>query len=276
MWKFGSKIYLSTITFTAKDNVRGLIVGKVFSGEALAYYNQGQKYPNLLVTDVVESIGKVLFPVFSNQQDDRKLIKRELRDSVNLSSFLLLPCILGLVAIADSFILLLLTDKWAPCIPFLRILCFVYITRPMSTIFQKAILAIGKSDINLIHEIITSGLTVVLLLLSVFWLHSIELIAWSYVLISIIGTVFLAIFINIYYDYSVKQICEDYLPSLVIASIMALIVYYLGKIQCTLPIKFFIQLFGGIIIYLILTTLFNNKVMQYLKSVFVKKIDSIE
>ncbi|WP_277257301.1 lipopolysaccharide biosynthesis protein, partial [Merdimonas faecis] len=129
MWGYGSRVFLATTVDTLKDNIRTLVVGKVFSSADLAYYNQGKRFPQLLVNDIVNSVGKVLLPVFSEQQDDLNKNTDFMRLSIRVSSFILLPLIFGMVGIADNFILLFLTEKWMPCVPYLRILSLVYVTR---------------------------------------------------------------------------------------------------------------------------------------------------
>ena len=47
MWGYGSRVFLASMVDTLKDNVRSLVVGKVFSESDLAYYNQGKRFPQL-------------------------------------------------------------------------------------------------------------------------------------------------------------------------------------------------------------------------------------
>ena len=68
LWGYGIKILLSTVTFTAKDSIRSLVIGKKYTSSDLAYYNQGQKYPSIMMNDIVDSIGKVLFPFLSKNK----------------------------------------------------------------------------------------------------------------------------------------------------------------------------------------------------------------
>lgn len=74
-WQYSFKIFLSTMIFIFKDNIRQLIIGKQFTSSDLAYYNQGKRFPNLLVSDIVECLGKVLFPVMSKEQENYEKIK---------------------------------------------------------------------------------------------------------------------------------------------------------------------------------------------------------
>lgn len=280
LWGFGSKMLASTITFTLKDNIRSLVIGKQFSSGDLAFYNQGQKFPSLLVTDIVESLGKVLFPVFSQKQEDIVSLKSYMRKSVKLSSYILLPLIIGLFAVADTFIQVILTEKWLPCVPYLRILCVVYMTRPMSTVFQKCVLAIGKSNINLLHEIITSILNIVLMLIAAIGFKSVEMVAWSYVIVMIVGILIYGVAVGRYFKYSITELISDYCPSLIISMIMGGCVYFLGYVSIKPILKLVCQIIVGGGIYILLSSICKMDSYLYLKGyikpLFKKKLEDIK
>lgn len=275
LWGFGWKMLVSTLVFTFKDNLRSLIIGKQFTSSDLAYYNQGKKYPSLLVTDIVESLGKVLFPVLSSEQDSRVKIKNYVRKSIRLSSFILLPVIIGLISVADTFVMVILTEKWIACVPYLRILSLVYITRSLSTVFQKAILAVGKSNINLLHEVITSILTIILVIISALYLKSVIFIAWSYVMVMVVGVAIFAYFINELFGYSYWEMICDYCPVAVMSCIMGVVVFFVGKIDVSSWLKLLIQVGSGGLIYVTIAAMTKNEefyyLMNYVKGVFRKK-----
>lgn len=272
MWGYGSRVFLATTVDTLKDNIRTLVVGKVFSSADLAYYNQGKRFPQLLVNDIVNSVGKVLLPVFSEQQDDLNKNTDFMRLSIRVSSFILLPLIFGMVGIADNFILLFLTEKWLPCVPYLRILSLVYVTRSVNTIMKNALLAIGKSEVNLFHEVVTSVLTVALIILAAFYFCSIPLIAWSYVLISLLGTCIFSYFTVRNFPYKVREILRDYLPSLTLSGIMCAVVFFVGKIPLATIFVLLLQIIVGIVIYTVGAWIFRMNELVYILQYMKKKI----
>lgn len=272
MWGYGSRVFLATTVDTLKDNIRTLVVGKVFSSADLAYYNQGKRFPQLLVNDIVNSVGKVLLPVFSEQQDDLNKNTDFMRLSIRVSSFILLPLIFGMVGVADNFILVFLTEKWMPCVPYLRILSLVYVTRSVNTIMKNALLAIGKSEVNLFHEFVTSVLTVALIILAAFYFRSIPLIAWSYVLISLLGTCIFSYFTIKNFPYKWSEILRDYLPSLTLSGVMCVVVYFVGKIPLATIFVLLLQIIVGIIIYIVGAWLLKIDELVYILKHVKKKI----
>lgn len=262
MWRYGSSVFFATTVDTIKDNVRSLIVGKVFSSADLAYYNQGKRFPQLLANDVINSMGKVLLPVFSEQQDIKEENKILMRKSIRISSYILLPLILGLVGIADKFVLVFLTEKWLPCVPYLRILSLVYITRSVNTILKNSLLAVGRSDANLKHEIITSAVTIFLIVFAAFQLGNIQLIAWSYVIVSLLGTVIFSYFTKHEYGYRYKEIFSDYFPPLALSGAMCLLVVMVGKIELSAWISLVLEIAVGAGTYFALLVIFKVPELQ--------------
>lgn len=271
MMSFGLKMLGATLVNTLQDNIRSIVVGKVFTSEDLAYYNQGKKYPATLMNNLVGSIQKILFPAFADQQDDRGIIKSQMRKAIRLSSFILVPIVIGMVAISDTFILLLLTEKWAPAIPYLRIMSLIYSTRTMESIFQSGLLAIGKSSANMTHEVVTSVLSLLLICIGAFVVKSVEFIAWSYVIIMLVGTGIFAYYVSRYFDYKPLEVAKDFLPFLCISIMMGLTVYYIGRLYINRAVLFLIQIIAGIFVYISIAVMIKLPELK-LSIQFVKRI----
>ena len=151
---YGSKVLGTSLLVTVFMELRSLIIGKLYSPASLAYFDRGRQFPNLLVANINTSIGAVLFPKMSSQQDDIELVKQTTRKSIRLSSYIMSPLMLGLAAAAEPFVRLILTEKWIDCVPLLQIFCIIFLFQPVHTANTQAIKAIGRSDITLKLEFI--------------------------------------------------------------------------------------------------------------------------
>lgn len=126
LFSYGWKLLVSSLLDTVYNNLRNLIIGKMYSSADLAYYNQGDKFPKIIVTNINTSIDSVLLPTMSNEQDDRNRIKSMTRRAIKTSIYVMAPLMMGLAFCAESIVELVLTDKWLPCVPFLRLFCITY------------------------------------------------------------------------------------------------------------------------------------------------------
>lgn len=151
---FGWKLLVSSLLDTAYNNLRNLIIGKMYSSSDLAFYNQGDKFPKVIVTNINTSIDSVLLPTMSNVQDDRDRVKQMTRRAIKTSTYVMAPLMMGLAFCAEPIVKIVLTDKWLPCVPFLRVFCITYMFWPVHTANLNAINAMGRSDWFLRLEII--------------------------------------------------------------------------------------------------------------------------
>ena len=151
---FGWKLLISSLLDTVYNNFRNLIIGKMYSSSDLAFYNQGDKFPKVIVTNINTSIDSVLLPTMSNAQDNPERIKQMTRRAIKTSTYIMAPLMMGLAFCAEPIVRLVFTDKWLPCVPFLRIFCITYMFWPVHTANLNAIKAMGRSDMFLKLEIV--------------------------------------------------------------------------------------------------------------------------
>ena len=123
--------------------------------------------PSLLVTNLNEATNSILLPVMAADQDDRAKVRNTTRRAIQLSSFVIMPMMAGLAAIALPAVRLLLRERWLPCVPFLQIFSFVYAFYCVHTANLNAIKAVGRSDIFLKLEIIKKAVGITTLLITV-------------------------------------------------------------------------------------------------------------
>ena len=265
--KFGSNLLLSNLIYTFEGNCRGLIVGKIFGPSDLAYYDQGNKFPNLIVVNINSTISRVLFPALAQEQNDIFKIKQMCRRSIQIGLFILAPLMLGLIIVAKDFVKVILTEKWLPCVEFLRILSLVYFFKPLATMCQQAILALGKSHITLRIEIIQGSLSVILLCISVFIFKSLPAVAWSNVIVEIVGICLLSNKIRNLIGYTYKEQLSDVFPIVSATSIMGLLIYLIQFIPISSSGILFMQILIGIISYFTISYLTKSVSLFYLLNI---------
>ncbi len=221
-WKVTGAAFINSLY----TETRSLIIGKVYSSADLAYYNKGNQFPSLLITNINTSINTVFFPVMSAMQDNVGELKQFARRSLKMSSFIIFPIMAGLIGIAEILIRVLLTDKWLPSTPFLQILCVFYATLPLQSINWQIMKAVGRSDLCLKLEIIKKTIGFLLIVCTMF--ISVQALAWSTAVFAIIST-----FINMapnkkLVDYSFKEQVADIFPNFLLSVIMGFIVWSLS------------------------------------------------
>lgn len=262
LFSFGWKFLASSLLNNFFMNVRTLIIGRFFSAATLGFYNRGEQIPNLLVYNIDGSIQSVMFSTLSAHQDDRKRIREMMRRTIVSSTFLIFPMMIGLAAVAENLVIVLLTEKWLRAIPFLQIFCFSYALMPIQTTNLQAMNSIGRSDIFLKLELIKKIFEITILLVSLPF--GVFAIALGQLASSTIAT-----FINAYpnkalFNYGYIEQIRDITPSFLISVLMGLVVYSINYFNVGNLLMLAIQVLVGIILYLILAIVFRIESFNYL------------
>ena len=164
---FGWKLLVSGLLDTVYNKLREILIAVYYTDTDLAFYNRGNYIPNIVVENINSSIDSVLLPVLSDKQDSAESVRDMTRRAIKVSTYIMMPLMMGLAVCAEPFVRLLLTEKWLPCVPYLRIFCFSYAFYPLHTANLNAIKAMGRSDLFLKLEIIKKLIGVAVLAVTV-------------------------------------------------------------------------------------------------------------
>lgn len=259
---FGWKMLVSSLLDTIYNNIRSLIIGRIYSSADLAYYNQGKQFPHTIVNNINSSIDSVLLPSMSSAQDDSNRVKAMTRRSIKTSTYIMAPMMMGLAFCAEPVVRLILTDKWLPCVPFLRIFCITYMFYPIHTANLNAIKAMGRSDYFLKLEI-AKKIVGMILLLSTMWFG---VLAMAYSLL--VGTL-AGMIINSWpnkelLEYSFKEQMMDILPGILLALAMGVGISFVPLFGLSSFVTLVIQNLLGAAIYIGASYVLKIESFEYL------------
>lgn len=272
LFMFGWKLLVSSLLDTGYRQLRSLIIGKLYSSEDLAFYNRGSQFPDMIVTNINSSINSVLFPVMSNAQDDKNRIRAMTRRAIKTSTYIMMPLMMGLAVCAESIVRLVLTEKWLPCVFFLRVFCFSYAFYPVHTANLNAIKAMGRSDLFLKLEIIKKIVGLLALFSTVF--VSVKAMALSLLVTSILSQIINSWPNRNLLDYRYKDQVKDMLPQIVLSCIMGAIVFCVSFLGLNDWQTLLIQVPLGALVYSFGSKLFHVDSFDYILSVvrsYIKK-----
>ena len=273
LFSFGWKLLVSNLLNTAYNKLREFIIGLLYSSTDLAFYNKGHQFPHLIVENVNSSIDSVLLPTMAQEQDRRERIKQMTRRSIRISTYLIVPMMVGLAACAEPLIRLLLTEKWLDSVFFLRIFCFTMAFYPIHTANLNAIKAMGKSGIFLILEIVKKAIGLTALLITM-WI-SVEAMAISLMFTTLISGVVNAFPNRKLLGYTIGQQVFDMLPAIALSGVMGISVYCVSFLNLSDFVTLAIQVPLGVAIYIVGSKLFRLDSFDYIwsmaKSVICRK-----
>ena len=247
-----------------------LIIGKKYSTTDLAFYNRGNQFPSLIITNINSAICRVFFPAMASLQENKTALKDFSKLAIQVSSFVIFPLMTGLIGVSENLVIVLLTEKWLPCVVFLRIFCLFWMTQPLQVINWQLMKAVGRTDLCLKLEILKKIVGFILIGVTMF--ISVEALAYCTMMVGVISMLINMAPIRKIVDYSFLNQLKDILPSLLLSLAMGSIVLAVPLFLTGDAIQLlFIQVFVGILFYFGVAKLFHVKayilLISYIKSI---------
>jgi len=262
MLRFSLSILAIGILNRTSESIYYMVIGKLFSATDLGIFsraNQLQSFPSSALGMIV---GRVTFPVFAKVQHDPPILKLGLRKTLTILAFLIFPIMVGIAAVAKPLILVLLTDKWAATIPYLKLLSVVGILFPLEWIRQQAIQAVGRPDLSLRVEIIKK--LALFISIAVMWYWGIFGIIAGMIFSSLLSLSLNIRYIAIVTQYSTREQLRDMLPYFTISIIMGAIVFSISYLLDNYsPLyQLLIQSFTGFLFYVGIAWVFRTSAIM--------------
>lgn len=273
LFREGLKFMGTSLVGTFFSQLISYIMGLRYSPADLAYYNRAGGMPGLVTKNIDDTIQGVLFPVYAQIQDDKAAVRRALSKSIRVCTFMLFPMLFGLAAVADKLVMIIYTEKWALCIPFMRIICVCNVVAVMAGVNIQALRATGHIGKVFKLEWIKKSLLVVVLTCTMF-------IGPMAIIIGMLCMNVFTYFVNSYPNkkiigYSYIEQIKDIAPNLFLSVIMAILVYAVGLVEMNIYISLVLQLFIGSVFYIGVSYLVRNESLFYVYEYVRNRFDRV-
>lgn len=248
LFGYGSKMLFTFLIDRIYMNITPVVIGKYYSPAQLGVYNRSLNYAQLPSNQLTSVISSVTFPVLSKVQSDNEKLAENYRKMLKCTAFVIFPLMTLLCVLAKPFIVLLITEKWLDCVPYLQLMCIWWVWIPIHSLNLNLILVKGRSDLFLRLEIIKKSIGLCIMCITL----PMGILQFLYG--SILNS-FISLFINTYYTGKfinvgfLKQMM-DLVPLLCMCVLMGGIVYVINLFIASLIFQFVIGLTLGTILYL--------------------------
>lgn len=270
LWGFGSRLLGSSLINTIYSNLYTLVIGKKFSSTEVGYYNRGDHFA-LLPTQAFQDMAvKVNFPILAKMQDDDERLLNAYKKLLSVPLYILYPVLVGLAITAKPLIIVLIGEKWLPCVPIMQVMCIGYMFTPLTHINLNLLYVKGRTDLVLKLELIKKPIAFLILFASIPF----------GIIIMVIGKAiyeFVAFSFNCYYtgkilNYGEWKQLKILLPTFINCAIMAAAVYA-SMLPFTTPIlKLCIGIPVGVISYLLFSIVTKDAAYLEVREIVKRKI----
>lgn len=260
LWGYGSKLLASGLLDRIYGNIYPIIIGKFYSAADLGQYTRATHYAYMPSKTLTSVLQQVTFPVLSQIQGDTDRLANSYRRMLRFTVFLVFPIMLGMVALASPLVIALVTDKWAPCIPYLRVICCAAMWYPVHAINLNLLQVKGRSDLFLRLEIIKKAIITVVVFVCVPF--GVMGICYGAVFTSLaclaINTYYTGKLINVGF---VRQML-DMTPTLLASLAMGAVVYFAVMPFNSNWVKLAVGIPLGMALYLVIAKVFKMPELQ--------------
>lgn len=243
MWNFGWKVLAVTIINQTWTQIYQVVIGKCYAPATLGLYTRAQQFSSICSSNLSSIVQRVSYPVLSKLQEDRKRLKLGYKKVIKVTMLVSFTLMLGLAGCAKSLVAVLIGEKWMECVPFLQIVCFDMMFYPLHSLNLNMLQVQGRSDLFLKLEIIKKCILVLPVLMGIF-------IGIYWMLISSVFIGLVCYYLNAYYsgpflNYSIKEQITDFLPSLVMAMTMFVVLFGMSFLNFSYYIVLPLQIITG-------------------------------
>lgn len=263
LFTFGSKLLLAGIISSLYNQLYTIVVGKKFSTTNLGYYNRASSFASWFSINLAAIINRALFPVLCSIKDDEVELEKKFLFYMRMTSFIIFPLMLGMVALAEPIVVCLFTEKWLPIVPLLRILCLAYMWDPVMLMNSNYLAVKGRTDMQLKGETFKKIVAVIILLAT--FPFGLEVVCWGLIVYSFVDMYVTTRFVRKVSHLSLTDELKSILPVFLLSVGVAIIIW--GSIALLWD-SYYGKLIGGItvggITYVVLARLFSFVELQFL------------
>ena len=238
LFGYGSKLMITGVCSVILNNISTFAIGRVYRSSQLGFYTRASQFSQLIAFTVSDVLGTVTFPVLSQLQDDRERLVTVYRKSLFFTAMTIFPIMILCAILARPIIIILLTEKWLPCVVLMQWLFLARLFTPLSSINMNILNAVGRSDLFMKLDFSKAPLIILCLVITI-------PLGVRAVCIGSFVTSFICFFINAYlpgkmFGYGAWQQIKDwkfiFLSLAVMAMVVLAIMYCINNIWMQLII----------------------------------------
>ncbi len=149
LWKYSLSVSLTSFLTYWIRNLDNLMIGKLIGQETLGIYNMAYQIMLIPVQNISGVIKDVLFPSFSSVNNDITIIRTVYLKTVQSVALISFPILAGVSILSDTFVWVLLGEKWNEMVFPLRLLALIAIPQSVFAVNGTIYLNTGRPDIPL-------------------------------------------------------------------------------------------------------------------------------
>lgn len=268
LFNFSWKLLLASLLSTLFENIYYVIIGKAFSTKDLGFYVKAKSLVDISQNLITNPIQKVSYPVLSNIQDDEERLRRGYKKMIISSSYITFPLMFGLASIAPQILIILLGEQWIPAIPYFQILCLGGTLYSLNAINLNILQVKGRSDLFLFLSIIRRIISLLFIVIVLYFNLGIIALIWSTAASSYISFIINSFYSKKLLSYSTLDQIKDVSIYFIMSILMSTFIFLFSMfINVNIFLSVFLKIAFGVIFYIFLSLIFKVKIFFEIKDI---------
>lgn len=144
---FSSRLIVTNLFTILNNNLFPVLFGRLYTKTDVGNYSQASKWTNMGSVLMTNMLWGVAQPVFAKVGDDRQRLLNILRKLLRFTAFFAFPAMFGLCLVSEELIVIAVTAKWLPSVPFMQLLCIGGAFVPVAALFSNLLISRGHSGV---------------------------------------------------------------------------------------------------------------------------------
>ena len=225
LWKYGKHIMGVAILDGIFTRLDVLFVGKLFAFTNLGYYTRAKSFTNLSINLSTSSLSKVLFPAFSEIQNDKVRLRRTFLNILSVVAGIISFVVGLLFLIAEDFYVLLITEKWLPSVFMFQVLILAGLFFPINSVMVNLIKGVGNSRLFLNLAIIKKILVLPAFVIG--YHYGIEYFLYWLLVSSILNLIVNMKGVSTILNVSIVEQIKELVPDVILVALIVICVCYI-------------------------------------------------
>lgn len=250
------------------------LIGKLLGMKELGLYINAYFFANLPATHVSAMLRQLIFPAFSQFNQDQKRLNRVLLRVFKVITAITIPASFGILAFSNEIASVLLGEVWIPMVPALKILVFFGFFRAIAGCTGPLLKAMGKPKV--IFWILFGKLIVIATIIYPLTVrYGIEGTAIAVTGPMLLEQIYLWFVINRVTGISIRDLVSRVVKPVLLGGMMYGVIMLLKSfLPLTSITLFFFYVLVGILIYGVGILIFDRELVDEVKSLKAEKQDT--
>jgi teichuronic acid exporter len=172
LFSYSGKLMVANVVDAVYNDLIGLMIGKVYSAEALGYYNNGKQFPNIISSTMSDAVSSIIIPIFSRRKDNLGEIKESTKQLNQMIYLVISPLLLFCCIAARDLVMVVLTEKWLGIVNYIAVFCLIYLQYPICINNLQMYNSLGESKVYMWTVLANKAISTSAILIAVLFTRS--------------------------------------------------------------------------------------------------------